>query len=249
MTAEALLESLRQQMPVATGAYAPPAASGLVIVDEVNGFCTVGAGNLAPAATNAQIAAMVEATAGLARRFRERRLPVLAFLDTHEPGKPEPPYPPHCERGTGEENFVPELAWLADDPDVLLIRKDCMDSFVGAIEPTFVKGSHGAFHNRLTEWIVAHRLKAVVVTGICTDICVMDLVSSLLAARNHGLVPTLKDVVVLEPATATYDLPLETARELGLPATAAHPQAPAHHLGLYVMAARGAVLASALTEF
>ena len=50
---------------------------------------------------------MVEETDRLARRFVERGWPVLAFLDTHEPGKPEPPYPPHCERGTGEENLVP----------------------------------------------------------------------------------------------------------------------------------------------
>jgi nicotinamidase-related amidase len=249
MTAEALLEMLQQEMPVATIPYAPPSGVGLVIVDAVNGFCTVGAGNLAPRAPNAQVARMVEVTTALARRFRERRLPVLAFLDTHEPDKPEPPYPPHCVRGTGEEDFVPELAWLADDPDVTLIRKDCLNPFVGAMEPTFVKGSHGATRNRLTEWIVAHRLTAVVVTGICTDICVLDLASTLLAARNHGLVPTLKDVVVLEPATATYDLPLDATRKLGLPPTAAHPQAPAHHVGLYVLASRGAVLASAVTGF
>lgn len=50
---------------------------------------------------------MVEETNRLAKAFTERGWPVLAFLDTHEPGVPEPPYPPHCERGTGEENFVP----------------------------------------------------------------------------------------------------------------------------------------------
>ena len=94
----------------------------------------------------------------------------------------------------------------------------------------------------------AHRLKAVVTTGICTDICVMDFVLTLLSARNHGLMPTLKDVVVLEPACATYDLPRAAAEDLGLPATAAHPQAHTHHLGLYFMASRGAVLASELEE-
>jgi hypothetical protein len=31
---------------------------------------------------------------------------------------------------------------------------------------------------------------------------------------------------------------------MGLPETAAHPQALTHHIGLYVMAARGARLAS-----
>ena len=69
---------------------------------------------------------------------------------------------------------------------------------------------------------------------------------TLLSARNHGLMPTLKVVVVLEPACATYDLPLETARSLGLPDTAAHPQAQTHHMGLYFMASRGAVIAREL---
>lgn len=240
-----VLEVLRRQVPVALEHYRiPDGAAGLVIVDEVNGFCTVGAGNLAPPAPDAQIAAMVERTDRLARAFRARKLPVLAFLDTHEPNRPEPPYPPHCIRGTGEENLVPELAWLERDPDATLIRKDCINGFVGAIEPATARGQHGLSHNRVADWINAHRLRAVVVTGICTDICVMDFVLTLLSARNHGLVPTLEDIVVLEPATATYDLPREVAERLGLPATAGHPKWITHHMGLYFMAARGARLAA-----
>jgi nicotinamidase-related amidase len=243
----ALLEQLQRELPIGPVTWdLTRATAGLVIVDEVNGFCSVGGGNLAPPAPDAQIARMVEATDRLARRFVEQRRPVLAFLDTHEPGKPEPPYPPHCERGTGEENLVPELAWLADEPDVSLIRKDCINGFVGAMEATPIRGAHGATHNRCVDWVNAHRLQSVVTVGICTDICVMDFVLTMLSARNHGLMPTLKDIVVLEPACATYDLPLEVARQLGLPDTAAHPQAQAHHMGLYFMASRGAVLAREL---
>lgn len=238
---------LQAELPVTAVPYAAPAAeTGLVIVDEVNGFCTVGAGNLAPPAPDQRVADMVERTAGLAREFRTLRLPVLAFLDTHEPGKPEPPFPPHCERGTGEENLVPALEWLATDPDVTLIRKDCINGFVGAIEPAVVRGIHGATYNKLTEWVNSNRLKAVVVVGICTDICVMDLVLTMLSARNHGLMPTLKDIAVLEPACATYDLPGSVAAGLGLPATASHPKGPTHHMGLYFMASRGALIVSEL---
>jgi nicotinamidase-related amidase len=246
MTETSLMQQLAQALPIATKPYAVDAQpTGLVIVDAVNGFCTVGAGNLAPPAPDAQIAAMVERTARLARAFAEVRWPILAFLDTHEPGKPEPPYPPHCEKGTGEENFVPELLWLEDHVHATLIRKDCINGFVGAIEATF-KG-HGTSHNKVVDWVNLHRLEAVVVTGICTDICVMDFVLAMLSARNHGLMPTLKDIVVLEPACATYDLPLEAAREQGLPETAAHPKAPTHHMGLYFMASRGAILAGEVT--
>jgi nicotinamidase-related amidase len=246
MTESELLEGLRAAVPVAATRYdVADRAAGLVVVDEVNGFCTVGAGNLAPPAPDAQISRMVEATVRIARRFADEKRPILAFLDTHEPGKPEPPYPPHCEVGTGEENLVPELAWLEESAHATLLRKDCINGFVGAIEATF-HGKHGQHHNKVVDWINAHRLDAVVTVGICTDICVMDFVLTLLSARNHGMTPTLAEVVVLEPATATYDLPLDAARGLDLPVTAAHPKGATHHMGLYFMASRGAVLASEL---
>lgn len=244
----ALLDGLRTALPIGLQTYAPfDRPSGLVIVDEVNGFCAVGGGNLAPPAPDAQVRAMVEETDRLARRFADKKSPILAFLDTHEPGKPEPPYPPHCERGTGEENLVPELAWLEDCGVATLMRKDCINGFVGGIEPSYVGGCHGQFHNKVVDWVNSHRLEAVLTVGICTDICVMDFVLTLLSARNHDLMPTLKDIVVYEPGTATYDLPLSVAKELGLPETAAHPKAEAHHMGLYFMASRGAILASELT--
>ena len=243
-----LLQQLQATMPIALGGYAPfQQSSGLVVVDEVNGFCAVGGGNLAPAAPDAQVAGMIEETDQLARRFSDENAPILAFLDTHEPGKPEPPYPPHCERGTGEENLVPELAWLEDCGGATLMRKDCINGFVGGMEASYTGGGHGQYHNKVVDWVNGHRLEAVVTVGICTDICVMDFVLTLLSARNHGMMPTLRDIVVYEPATATYDLPLALTKDLGLPETAAHPKAETHHMGLYFMASRGAVLASELT--
>jgi len=108
---ETTLNAVRDQLPVAAGAYDTRSRhTGLVIVDEVNGFATVGAGTLAPPAPNAQVAHMVAETDRLARDFAAREQPIAAFLDTHVPGKPEPPYPPHCEAGTGEEDLVPDLA-------------------------------------------------------------------------------------------------------------------------------------------
>lgn len=84
------------------------------------------------------------------------------------------------------------------------------------------------------------------VVGIYTDICVMDFVLTALSARNHDLLGGLRDIVVYAPACATYSLDLETAQALELPDTAAHPQMLTHHLGLYFMASRGALLADTL---
>jgi len=213
--------------------------TGLVIVDEVNGFATVGAGYLAPPVENPQVTRMVAETDRLARAFSESGRPILAFLDTHVPGKPEPPYPPHCEAGTGEENLVPPLEWLAQDPHTTLVRKDCINGFVGSIDKDG--------RNRAVDWVNAHELEAVLVVGICTDICVMDFVLTFLSARNHDLMPSLKEILVYEAGCATYDLPKATAEKLGLPQTAAHPQDATHYMGLYFMASRGARLVDRVT--
>ena len=126
---------------------------GLIIVDEVNGFATVGAGNLAPQTPNEQVSVMVSETDRIARSFTKLAMPVLAFLDTHDSGIPEPPYPPHCERGTGEEDLVPELKWLEKEPQVTLVRKDCINGFIGAFQPD---GS-----NAVVDWIKKNNVKNV----------------------------------------------------------------------------------------
>lgn len=232
----ALAAGLAEAMPLAIGTVEVGARpAGLVVVDEVNGFATPGAGALAPPEEDARVSAMVAETDRLARLFAARGWKILAFLDTHEPGKPEPPYPPHCEAGTGEEELVPALEWLEREPAATLVRKDCINGFVGAIRPD---GS-----NALAEWVNANRLEDLVTVGICTDICVMDFVLTVLSARNHGLMPSLREIVVHAPACATYDLPRAAAAARGLPETLAHPGGIAHYMGLYFMASRGAVLA------
>ncbi|KAA0683137.1 isochorismatase family protein [Azospirillum brasilense] len=238
------LDIIRRTFPVALGDYAMPAGgTGLVIIDEVKGFAAVGCGPLAPAAPNAQVDRMIAETDRLARRFAGAGWPICVSLDRHAPDKPEPPYLPHCLVGTGHDELVSELAWLESEPSATLIAKDCINFFIGATE---TDGAGKAGRNRLVDWVNGNRLVSVVTVGICTDVCVMDFVLTLLSARNHGMMPTLKDVVVYEPGCATYDLPGETAQDLGLPETAAHPQEPAHHMGLYMMASRGALLADTL---
>ena len=214
--------------------------AGLIIVDEVNGFCTIGCGALAPTEANAQIDTMVSESHLLAKKFAERNWPILAFLDTHEPGKPEHPYPLHCEKGSGEETLVPELEWLQNHSGATLIKKDCINGFVGAID--IETGD-----NAILQWIDKHQLEVLIVVGICTDICVMDFVVTIMSVRNHGLTETLKEVVVYTKGCSTFDLTAENAAQLGLPKTAIHPQQIAHHVGLYTMAERGAFIASQIS--
>lgn len=233
MEMDVLTGAVQAELPVASEALRLEGGNfGLVIVDIVNGFATVGAGNLAPQAENAQVTRMISESDRLARTFEGKGWPVLAFLDTHEPGKPEPPYPPHCEAGTGEEELVPALKWLENASNATLVRKDCINGFVGSI------AEDG--RNAVVDWVNSGSVETVLVVGICTDICVMDFVLTMLSARNHGLMPSCRDIVVYDGACATYDLPKSVAAEIGLPETASHPQDLTHHMGLYFMAARGA---------
>ncbi len=237
-----MLEKLKEELPLKIEEVdLTNKRVGLVIVDVVNGFCKPGAGILAPPTKDPEIEKMIKNVNSLAWQFAHRiHRPILFFADTHESGKPEPPYPPHCEKGTGEEELVDELKWLENLPDlVTIIRKGCINNFIGGIDKE-------TGNNKVLEWIDRYQIEALVVTGICTDICVMQFVQTILSARNHGLVPSLKDIVACANCCATYDLPKETALALGLPETAAHPREITHYMGLYFMAASGAILADVL---
>ncbi len=104
-----------------------------MIVDEINGFAIVGGGHLALVSDNPRVSRMVEKTDRWIWDFAGYGWPIPAFLDTHVPGKPEPPYPPDCEQGTGGEEPVDDLKWLEGEACAILVCNDCINGFVGAI--------------------------------------------------------------------------------------------------------------------
>ncbi|GMI99434.1 nicotinamidase 1, A. THALIANA NICOTINAMIDASE 1 [Hibiscus trionum] len=232
----ATVDLLKKELPVEQTSLlvSEDNKTGLVLVDVVNGFCTVGAGNLAPMEPNKQISCMVQESVRLARLFCEKQWPVFAFLDTHHPHIPEPPYPPHCIAGTDEARLVPDLQWLENQPNATLRRKDCIDGFLGSVDKD---GS-----NLFVDWVNKNQIKAILVVGICTDICVLDFVCSALSARNRQMLTPLEDVIVYSGACATYDLPLHVAQ--GIDGAMPHPQDLMHHIGLYIAKGRGARIVS-----
>lgn len=66
----------------------------------------------APREPNVQVSEMINESVKVSRMFCEKKWPVLAFLDTHQPGKPEHPYPSHCLAGSDESNLVPGTYFL-----------------------------------------------------------------------------------------------------------------------------------------
>ncbi len=231
------LNTITANLPINPQSWTLREKTGLILVDMVNGFCKVGAGALAPPVQDPKMDRTVEECNRLAKRFHHENRPILAFRDSHIPGRPEFPYPLHCEQGSGEDQLIDELSWLENSPRTTIINKDCINGFIGAID----LNTH---RNQLQNWIEQNALEHLLVVGVCTDICVMDLVLTLLSARNHGLTDQVQSIVVYEKGCTTYHLSGETAATAGLPKTAIHPQDIAHHTGLYMMASRGAMIAS-----
>ncbi|KAA8530753.1 hypothetical protein F0562_005479 [Nyssa sinensis] len=208
--------------------------TGLVLVDIVNGFRTVGAGNLAQECPINKFLELIDETVRLAKVFCEKKWPVFAFLDSHHPDIPEHPYPPHCIAGTNESKLVPSLQWLENEPNATIRCKACIDGFLGSIEKD---GS-----NDFVEWVKTNQIKVILVVGICPDICVLDFVCSALSARNYGFLIPLEDVIVYSRGCATFDLPVHVARTIK--GATAHPQELMHHIGLYMARGRGAKVVS-----
>ncbi|XP_011087953.1 nicotinamidase 1-like [Sesamum indicum] len=227
------VDVLKNEIPFEEETVTIFSPAGLVLVDIINGFCTVGSGSLAPREPNRQITQMIEESAKLAKLFCDNKWPVLAFLDSHHPGKLEHPYPAHCITGTDESNLVPALRWIEEEPNVTIKRKDCYDGFIGSIQED---GS-----NAFVDWVKNNKIRVLLVVGICTDICVLDFVCSTLSAKNRGFLDPLEDVVVYSRGCATFDFPVSMA--INSKDLLAHPQELMHHMGLYMAKGRGAKIA------
>ncbi len=240
-----LLDELKESLPVYKKDLKLDASTtGIIVVDPVKGFCDKGA-----LSDPARMQPMVRQIDALLKTFPE--IKVLIFLDTHK--KSEPPYPDHCMTGSGEEEITEDLKWMLRQKRTTIIKKDCINGFIGSMI-----GSE----NLLAQWIADNTIETALICGDCTDICVLDLVTTVLSARNHGLpmppeqeitqivsqkygqrtpctimqaglLNPLKDVCVVEKATATYDLPP------GIPCAVPHPGDIMHHIGLYLADARG----------
>jgi len=209
--------------------------AGLVVIDVLKGFCETGAGNLAPSKKSQQMDEMLKEVNSLSSQFVEKEMPVFAFIDSHLPEIAEPPYPTHCIKGTAEVELMDEIAWFYDHPLVTCFEKDCINSYIGAIDPK-------TRINYFEEWIKDNHLETLIFVGVCTDICIVDCVVTTLSVRNHSLLSALKDIVVYLPACATYDMTSQHLKKTALPEHMNHPQGLMHHIGAKIMAFRGAIL-------
>ena len=157
-----MLTDLEQTFPVRPVPVALDGdrAVGLIVVDA--GVAFTRSGSLSDPLHMIPMVRRIGEHARALRAALGDRLHVLCFLDTHHPDIPEPPYPPHGVIGTGEEEMDPDLAWLLGEPQVTVVRKDCINGFVGGIDVQ-------TGQNAVVEWVRAIHPRHLLVTGDCTD--------------------------------------------------------------------------------
>ena len=118
-----------------------PARTALLVIDLNRGFAEKGA-LYSPLSR-----ALLPGVAELLADFREKGIQALLFTDTHSPDSPEfLSYPPHCVKGTGEEEVCPEL--LAVQWGTVLPK----NSTNACLEPVFLTWLEE--HDAVDTWVL-----------------------------------------------------------------------------------------------
>lgn len=154
----------------------------LVIIDMVNGFVNFGA--LADKNINKITPTIIKAI----KNARQNNYNVVAFKDCHNAFDEEfNDFPPHCLKGSEESELIPELKKYENYFDYI-IDKNTTNGFITQEFKQILKNNH--FDN-------------VYVCGCCSDICVINFVSSYLNFIKSNNLST--KVIVYENACYTFD--------------------------------------------
>ena len=149
----------------------------LVVVDMVNGFIKEGK------MSDKDINHITPRIKSLVESFLSDEEGVAFIKDTHEVNSTEfKKYPPHCLKGTSESELISELS--SYEQKSLSYEKNSTSTI-------FAK-------NFMRDIERMESLKEVIITGCCTDICVMNLAIPLV----NYLEEENRDVRVLVPQNA-----------------------------------------------
>lgn len=160
-----------------------PSSTAAVFIDIINGFIREGA------MSAARIEDIVAPNAVLMKKCIDAGIAVCAFADCHEEDAVEfASFPPHCIKGTSESELVDELKACGG---YTLIPKN---------------STNGYHEEDFTEFLSEHcETDTFIVTGDCTDICVLQFCLALKTAytKDNRAVRIIIPVNCVE----TYDAP------------------------------------------
>lgn len=166
--------------------------TALIVVDMVNGFAREGA------LKSSRVEDLIPSILKICRLCSEREIKIVMFSDCHTKDSPElESYPPHCMKGTSENELVSELK---DIEGYTLINKNSTNGFLQDEFQQWMKG-----HKAITNFIIA---------GDCTDICVLQFSETLKSYFNtHDM---KSDVIVPLDCVDTFDGGLHDADLMNL---------------------------------
>ncbi len=164
----------------------------IIVVDMINGFVSKGA------LADPEIARAGTPIRSLIERTDSTRQKLLFVTDTHKPGCLEfDSFPEHCLEGSRESQVMDELQEFVTEDNVL--RKNSINTF----------GADG-----FLDWFSAlEKPSDIVITGCCTDLCVLQLALSLQSYINEKNLRGFRIILPVD-CVDTYDIPdVHSARQ------------------------------------
>ena len=162
----------------------------LVVVDMVNGFIKYGA------MADPYINHIANGIIDLVEETLKDEEGVAFIKDTHKDNSTEfKKFPKHCVKGSGEEELIEELRPY---------EKDSLSYEKNSTSTVFAR-------NFLYDIDSMKKLREVIVTGCCTDICVLNLVIPLINYFDENNKEV--KVVVRKDLVETYDAPYHNRDE------------------------------------
>ena len=162
----------------------------LIVVDMINGF--VKEGNMKDEEINHIIPKIIQLIKLVLKKNEG-----LAFIkDTHNENSIEfKKFPIHCLKGTNESELIDELK---------LYEKDSLVYEKNSTSTIFAK-------NFMSDIEKMKKLRKVIITGCCTDICVLNLALPLINYFDE--IDREVEVVVMKEAVETYNAPYHNRDE------------------------------------
>lgn len=173
--------------------HIPAEGTAMVIVDAVNGFIREGA------MSSKRIESIIPNIVSLMKKCKEKNIPIAAFADCHGEKCAEfESFPPHCIKGTSESEIVDEIK---TEGGYKLIEKN----------------STNGFHEKdFLNCLETNGKSRFIVTGDCTDICVLQFCLSLKTWFTQKNLQS--EIIIPLNCVETYDAPYHEAGFMSLAA-------------------------------
>jgi nicotinamidase-related amidase len=193
-----------------------PEKVAIISVDVIKGFCNQGA------LSSPRVAGIVRPIVELMNNAWDNNIRnIILSQDTHEQEAVEfSSWPPHCIRSTQEAETVDEIKQLPFFDKILVLVKNSIAS---------------GLNKDLQQWVLDHpEVDKYIVVGDCSDLCTYQLAMFLRLDANERQLQ--REVILPENCVQTYDLPVETALDMG---AFPHPGDLIHNFFLNHMALNG----------